>query len=81
MESAIRQMINAASEVSEPPTDTLSPPAGGPNNLYWGLRAACHHRVPGVVSFPDTDSLPRLVEESGGLLQVHLTVDVSDHVA
>ena len=33
--------------------------------LYWRLRAACYQRVPGVVRFYDTDSLPRLVEEQG----------------
>jgi SAM-dependent methyltransferase len=30
-------------------------------NLYWRLRAACYHLVPGVVRFYDTNSLPRLV--------------------
>ncbi|MGI8794083.1 MAG: methyltransferase domain-containing protein, partial [Acidimicrobiales bacterium] len=34
-------------------------------NLYWRLRAACAHRVPGVVRFYDTNSLPRLVEDQG----------------
>ena len=34
-------------------------------NLYWRLRAACYHLVPGVVRFYDTDSLPRLVEDQG----------------
>lgn len=34
-------------------------------NLYWRLRAACYQRVPGVVRFYDTDSLPRLVEGQG----------------
>jgi SAM-dependent methyltransferase len=37
-------------------------------NLYWRLRAACYHLVPGVVRFYDTNSLPRLVEHQ------HLTV-------
>jgi SAM-dependent methyltransferase len=37
-------------------------------NLYWRLRAACYHLVPGVVRFYDTNSLPRLVEDQ------HLTV-------
>jgi SAM-dependent methyltransferase len=32
-------------------------------NLYWRLRAACYHRVPGVVRFSDSSSLPRLVED------------------
>ncbi|MEV0717615.1 class I SAM-dependent methyltransferase [Asanoa sp. NPDC050611] len=34
-------------------------------NLYWRLRAACYHVVPGVVRFYDTTSLPRLVEDQG----------------
>ncbi|HEX6394275.1 MAG TPA: class I SAM-dependent methyltransferase [Acidimicrobiales bacterium] len=34
-------------------------------NLYWRLRAACFHLVPGVVRFYDTYSLPRLVEDQG----------------
>lgn len=34
-------------------------------NLYWRLRAACYHLVPGVVRFYDTDSLPRLVQDQG----------------
>jgi SAM-dependent methyltransferase len=34
-------------------------------NLYWRLRAACYHLVPGVVRFYDTNSLPRLVEDQG----------------
>jgi SAM-dependent methyltransferase len=34
-------------------------------NLYWRLRAACYQRVPGVVRFYDTSSLPRLVEDQG----------------
>lgn len=34
-------------------------------NLYWQLRAACYHLVPGVVRFYDTNSLPRLVEDQG----------------
>src|SRR4051794_35107345 len=29
-------------------------------SLYWRLRAACYHLVPGVVRFSDTNSLPRL---------------------
>jgi len=36
-----------------------------PQNLYWRLRAACYLRVPGVVRFYDTSSLPRLVEDQG----------------
>ena len=34
-------------------------------NLYWRLRAACYHLVPGVVRFYDSSSLPRLVESQG----------------
>ena len=34
-------------------------------NLYWRLRAACCHLVPGVVRFYDTNSLTRLVEDQG----------------
>src|SRR5262245_1480293 len=34
-------------------------------NPYWRLRAACYHRVPGVVRFYDPNSLPRLVEDQG----------------
>ena len=34
-------------------------------NLYWRLRAACYHFLPGVVRFYDTDALPRLVEDQG----------------
>ena len=34
-------------------------------NLYWRLRAACYHLVPGVVRFYDTTSLSRLVEDQG----------------
>ena len=34
-------------------------------NLYWRLRAACYQRVPGVVRFYDTNSLPHLVEDQG----------------
>ena len=34
-------------------------------SLYWRLRAAFYHRVPGVVRFYDTRSLPRLVEDQG----------------
>jgi SAM-dependent methyltransferase len=33
--------------------------------LYWRLRAACYHRVPGIVRFYDTSTLPRLVEDEG----------------
>jgi SAM-dependent methyltransferase len=34
-------------------------------SLYWRLRAACYQRVPGVVRFYDTNSLPRLIEDQG----------------
>jgi ubiquinone/menaquinone biosynthesis C-methylase UbiE len=34
-------------------------------NLYWRLRAACFHLVPGVVRFYDTTSLPQLVQQQG----------------
>ena len=34
-------------------------------SLYWRLRAACYHLVPGVVRFYDSYSLPRLVEDQG----------------
>ena len=32
-------------------------------NLYWTLRAICAHRVPGVVRFYDTNSLPGLLDQ------------------
>lgn len=41
---------------------------GGPvtyQNLYWRLRAACYHLVPGVVRFYDISSLLCLVGEQG----------------
>ena len=34
-------------------------------DLYWRLRAACYHLVPGIVRFYDTNSLPRLVQDQG----------------
>jgi len=34
-------------------------------HLYWRLRAACYHLVPGVVRFYDADSLTRLVQDHG----------------
>jgi SAM-dependent methyltransferase len=34
-------------------------------NLYWRLRAACYHLVPGVIRFYDTNSLTRLIEDQG----------------
>ena len=43
-------------------------------NLYWRLRAACYHLVPGVVRFYDTTSLPRLLE-SQGLTVIECTGD------
>lgn len=33
--------------------------------LYWRLRAACYHLVPGLVRFYDTTSLPRLIADQG----------------
>jgi len=33
--------------------------------LYWRLRTACYQRLPGVVRFYDTTTLPRLVEDQG----------------
>jgi SAM-dependent methyltransferase len=41
-----------------------STPRSSPN-LYWRLRAAFYHLVPGVVRFYDTSSLARLVEDQG----------------
>lgn len=45
----------------------VAPARGGalPQHLYWRLRAAFYQRVPGLVRFYDTDSLPRLVEAQG----------------
>jgi SAM-dependent methyltransferase len=45
----------------------IAPARGGalPQKLYWRLRAVCYQRVPGLVRFYDTDSLPRLVEDQG----------------
>jgi SAM-dependent methyltransferase len=34
-------------------------------NLYWRLRAACYHLVPGFVRFYDTSSLSHIVEDQG----------------
>lgn len=34
-------------------------------NLYWRLRAACYHFVPGAVRFYDKNSLRRLIEDQG----------------
>ena len=34
-------------------------------NLYWRLRAACYHLVPGVVRFYDAVSLRHLLEDEG----------------
>jgi SAM-dependent methyltransferase len=34
-------------------------------SLYWRLRAACYHVVPGVIRFYDADSLARIVEDQG----------------
>jgi ArsR family transcriptional regulator len=45
----------------------VAPGRGGalPQHPYWRLRAAFYQRVPGLVRFYDTDSLPRLIEEQG----------------
>lgn len=45
----------------------IAPARGGalPKHLYWRLRAVCYQRVPGLVRFYDTDSLPRLLEDQG----------------
>lgn len=45
----------------------IAPVCGGalPEKLYWRLRAVCFQRVPGLVRFYDTDSLPRLLEDQG----------------
>lgn len=45
----------------------IAPARGGalPRQMYWRLRAVCYQRVPGLVRFYDTDSLPRLVEDHG----------------
>jgi SAM-dependent methyltransferase len=48
--------------ITAPVRDTASVTS---QNLYWRLRTACYVRVPGVVRFYDTDSLPRLVEDQG----------------
>ena len=34
-------------------------------NLYWRLRAACYHLLPGVVCFYDAKSLTHLVQDQG----------------
>lgn len=34
-------------------------------NLYWRLRAACYHFVPGAVRFYNKNSLRRLIEDQG----------------
>jgi len=45
----------------------IAPARGGalPQHLYWRLRAVCYQRVPGLVRFYDTDSLPSLLEDQG----------------
>lgn len=40
------------------------PPLTSPNP-YWRLRAACAHRLPGVIRFSDAASLADLVEDQG----------------
>lgn len=49
-------LIVAPARDGKPPTS---------QKLYWRLRAACYHRLPGVVCFYDANSLPRLVEDQG----------------
>jgi SAM-dependent methyltransferase len=48
--------------ITAPARDSMSITS---QNLYWRLRTACYLRVPGVVRFYDTSSLPRLVEDQG----------------
>jgi SAM-dependent methyltransferase len=48
--------------ISAPARDSTSRTS---QNLYWRLRAACYHLVPGVVRFYDTNSLTGLVEDQG----------------
>lgn len=48
--------------ITAPARDITSPTA---QNLYWRLRAACYHLVPGVVRFYDTNSLRNLIEDQG----------------
>ena len=48
--------------ITAPARDGMSPTS---QNLSWRLRAACYHRVPGVVRFYDSGSLSRLVEDQG----------------
>ena len=49
------------------PARDRTPPTS--SSLYWRLRAACYHLVPGVVRFDDASSLRGVVEDEG------LTVD------
>ena len=37
----------------------------GSSNMYWRVRAACVHRVPGVIGFYDPDSLTQLLSQQG----------------
>jgi len=48
--------------ITAPARDVASPTTP---NLYWRLRAAGFHFIPGVVRFYDRESLPRLVESAG----------------
>src|SRR5215469_9552166 len=48
--------------ITAPARDTTSRRS---QNRYWRLRAACYHRVPGVVRFYDTNSITRLVQDQG----------------
>jgi SAM-dependent methyltransferase len=48
--------------ITAPARDGTSPTS---QSLYWRLRAACFHLVPGVVRFYDTTSLAHVVHEQG----------------
>ena len=49
-------LITAPARDGPPPTS---------QKLYWRLRAACYHLVPGLVRFYGTSSLSHLVEDQG----------------
>lgn len=51
-----------AALITAPVRDLRSPTS---QNRYWRLRARLYTRVPGIVRFYDSDSLPRLVEGEG----------------
>jgi SAM-dependent methyltransferase len=48
--------------ITAPARDAKSPRS---QSLYWRLRAACYHLVPGLVRFYDTSSLTHLIEGQG----------------